>query len=108
MAARRFIPVLGVLWLALAGCQPPSLTNLVENTSPERSLVMVEGSSLLFSSVVWDAGQPTERVVPGGFLGGYMFSVPPGATVGPHPVALRNSHRRSARDHRFLPPVCLL
>jgi hypothetical protein len=95
MAARRLTPVLGVFWLVLAGCQPPVLNNLVDNTGPERSLVMVDGSSLLFSSVVWDAGLPTEQQVPGGFLGGYMFSVPPGASPGPHPVALRNTRGTS-------------
>jgi hypothetical protein len=48
------------------------------------------------SSVVWDAGLGSERVIPGGFLGGYMFSVPPGSAAGPHPVALRNSRGTSA------------
>ena len=81
----------GVIGALLAGCTPPVLTNLVESAGPERTLVMVEGSSLLFSSVVWDAGLPSETTIPGGFLGGYMFSVPPGASLGNHPVALRNS-----------------
>jgi hypothetical protein len=79
-----------VLCLVMAGCRPPVLDDLVEDNGPERTLVMVEGSRLLFSSVVWDIGLPSERILPGGFLGGYLFSVPPGASVGNHPVALRN------------------
>jgi hypothetical protein len=55
----------------------------------------VNGSNLVLASVIWDAGLPSETVIPGGFLGGYMFSVPPGAAVGNHPVALSNSHGRS-------------
>jgi hypothetical protein len=86
---------MGLLGLALAGCNAPALNNLVESSGPERTLVMVDGSRLLFSSVVWDAGLPTETTIPGGFLGGYMFSVPPGATPGNHPVALRNSYGTS-------------
>jgi hypothetical protein len=44
------------------------------------------------SQVVWDAGATTETVIPGGFLGGYMFSVPDGASLGAHNVALSNSN----------------
>ncbi len=87
---------LGTMWLALVGCQPPVLNNLIQNSGPERTVVMVDGSNLLFSTVVWDVGLATETVVPGGFLGGYMFSVPPGASVGAHPVALRNQYGSSA------------
>jgi hypothetical protein len=56
---------------------------------------MVSGSNLFGASIVWDAGLASEAVLPGGFLGAYMFSVPPGATLGAHPVALRNSRGTS-------------
>jgi len=86
---------IGLLVLLAVGCRPPQLNDLIEDSGPERTLVMVDGSNLLFSSVVWDAGLPTETVIPGGFLGGYMFSVPPGASLGAHPVALRNGNGTS-------------
>jgi hypothetical protein len=79
-----------VLAAASAGCAPV-LDNLVASSGPERTLVRVEGSRMFTSRVVWDAGLPTERTIPGGFLAGYMFSVPPGMSAGVHPVALRNS-----------------
>ena len=80
------------LCVQLASCaQPPTLNNLIESSGPERSVVMVDGSKLLFSSVIWDAGLPSETSIPGGFLGGYMFTVPPGASLGNHPVVLSNN-----------------
>jgi hypothetical protein len=71
------------------------LTALSPATGPERTLVTVTGSTL-FASVVWDAGLPTETVIPGGWLGGYMFSVPPAAAPGAHPVAVRRNGADSA------------
>ena len=80
-----------------AGCKPPVLISMDTARGPERTLVMVQGNNLIFSSVIWDAGLPTERAIPGGFLGGYMFSVPPGVAQGAHPVALSNSYGRSVK-----------
>jgi len=54
------------------------------------------GGDTFFSRIIWDAGLPTEHAIPGGFLGGYMFSVPPGASLGNHPVALERGTSRSA------------
>ncbi len=82
--------------LATSGCGRPRLTGLDVTTGPEHTLVMVRGARLAFTSVIWDAGLPSERIIPGGFLGGYMFSVPPGAAIGPHPVALAAASGRSA------------
>ena len=81
--------------IALPGCTPV-LNSLDASQGPERSLVKVNGRNLLGTSVLWDAGLATETVVPGGFLGGYMFSVPDGASLGNHPVALRNGSKQSA------------
>ena len=68
--------------LAIACDDPPTLNALVESSGSEHSLVMVQGTDLFGSSVVWDAGLSSETVVPGGFLGGYLFTVPPGAALG--------------------------
>jgi hypothetical protein len=94
----RKICIFGILVcaLSLAACTPV-LTALHESSGPERSLVMVEGSNLLFTRVVWDASLPTEQTLPGGFLGGYIFSVPAGSAVGNHPVAVENSYGRSGK-----------
>ncbi len=91
----RCAPLLASLLIAVAGCQPPQLNALIEDNGPEHTLAMVSGTNLFAASIVWDAGLPTETVLPGGFLGAYMFSVPPGASLGPHPVALRNSRGTS-------------
>ena len=81
--------------VALSACAPPTLTSLDRTSGPGHTLVMAQGSNLIFSRIIWDAGLATEQVIPGGFLGGYMYSVPPGATLGNHPVALANSRGRS-------------
>lgn len=102
MGMRRLAAVmaLGLLY----GCAP-TLDALVANNGPERSLVMADGTNLLFTGVLWDAGLPGETTIPGGFLGGYMFSVPPGASLGIHPVAVRNSWGTSAtRDFNVTAP----
>jgi len=88
------VAVLGVF--AFTGCAPPTLMSLDVTAGPEHTLVMVSGSGLFLSSIVWDAGLATETTLPGGFLGAYMFSIPPGAVVGPHPVAVENSAGSSA------------
>jgi hypothetical protein len=96
MAARHSFSVLVAMSLSVSACDPPVLDGLVESSGPPRSLVMVQGSAMILSRVVWDAGLSTEREVPGGFLGGFLFSVPPDASQGPHPVALRNDNGTSA------------
>ncbi len=86
---------LAVMVGCFSGCAAPVLNSLEFTQGPERSLVRVDGENLLGATVVWDSGLPSEQSVPGGFLGAYMFSVPPGAPPGGHPVALRNSHGTS-------------
>jgi hypothetical protein len=84
--------------LLLGGCgEAPVLLELDVKTGPEHTLVMVRGKHLFLASVIWDAGLPTEREIPGSFLGPYMFSVPPGATVGNHPVAVKRGDKRSGK-----------
>lgn len=90
----------------LVACYPPVLTGLDPPSGPPRTLVMSQGSNLLLSEVIWDAGLPSEETLPGGFLGGYMFSVPPGAAAGNHPVNLVNSEGGSASvDFNVTAPV---
>lgn len=91
---RSLLPALVVL--VLPGCSAPTLTALDVSTGPEHTVVMVQGTNLAFSQIVWDAGQPGEKIIPGGFLGAFLFSVPPGAAVGVHPVAVQNSGGRSS------------
>ncbi len=90
----RLLPLLSLLVLA-AGCEKPTLTSLDEATGPEHTVVMPVGTSLFLARIVWDAGLPSEQILPGGFLGAYLFSVPPGASQSVHPVALENSKGRS-------------
>lgn len=91
----------GRLWLcalaltALSACTKPTLTALVENSGPEHTLVEVQGENLVLSRIIWDAGLPSETTVPGAFLTATIFSVPPGATTGVHPVAIENGGGRS-------------
>ena len=89
------LAVLLPMTLFMLGCGTPSITSLDLTSGPERTLVMVTGDTAL-SRIIWDAGLPSEQAIPGGFLGGYMFSVPPGASLGMHPVALERGSNRSA------------
>jgi hypothetical protein len=57
---------------------------------------MVMGTNLDDSTIVWDADTPSQMTLAGGYLGAYMFSVPPGATAGPHSVKIENSWGESA------------
>ncbi len=89
----KSVPLFGVLAIFLSACGPPVLTNLDGSSGPEHSLVMVQGKRVVLSRVIWDAGLPSEQVIPGGFLGGYMFSVPPGTPVGARCRSSSNSAR---------------
>jgi hypothetical protein len=77
--------------LFLTACSP-YIYSLDPNTGPEHTLVEVDGKNMFFTSVLWDAETASQTVVPGGFLGGYMFTVPPGASQGNHDVQLKNSY----------------
>ena len=79
----------------LAGCSnAPTLSALVPADGHPHDVIFVQGDRD-FAQIVWDAGGPGEKVIPGGFLGAYMFSVPPGAAPGPHTVKLQNNAGRS-------------
>lgn len=89
----------GLVAVGLTSCNS-SITNssitLDPTSGPEHSIVTVHGSGLVLSAVIWDAGLPSETKLSGGFLSGSMFSVPPGATLGGHPVAIENQGSRSS------------
>ena len=89
------IPAMLSVVLFMSGCGTPTITSLDVASGPEHTLVKVTGDTV-FSNIVWDAGLPSEHTIPGGFLGGYMFSVPPGASLGNHPVAEARGSSRSA------------
>lgn len=89
------LPAVFGITLLISGCGTPTLTSFDVTSGPEHTLVMITGDTV-FSRIIWDAGLGSETVIPGGFLGGYMFSVPPGASLGNHPVALERDGSRSA------------
>lgn len=76
--------------LAASSCQAPHIDALIPSTGPERTLVEIDGTNQLLSSVYWDAGSAAEAQLAGGFLGAYLFTVPRGAALGGHDVQLRN------------------
>lgn len=80
---------LGVV-LLLYGCtDPPTLVDIQPNPVFARQIVGVDGST--FAAVRWDAGLGSETGVLQSFLTARYFQIPPGASVGNHPVQLRNS-----------------
>ncbi len=79
----------------LASCAP-NISSLNPNTGPERTLVDVNGDTFL-SSIYWDAGSAGEQQLPGGFLGGYLFTVPVAAPQGAHDVQLERFGGRGNR-----------
>ncbi len=58
-------------------------------------VVVIKGDDLAFAEIVWDLGKSTQKVLPGGFLGAYMFSVPHGAAAGAHTVVVRKGAAQS-------------
>lgn len=94
----RNLNALTLLTLALgaAGCGPPNLTTLNPSTGPVRTLVEVNGNTLV-AQTLWDAGTPSEVGLPGAFLAASVFSVPATAATGVHNVQLiRGSVRGNA------------
>lgn len=84
--------------ILVSACARPKLTGLDVTSGPPHTLVMVEGTDLDDASVIWD-NNPIP--IPSGYLGAYMFSVPPGATTGLHTVSLKNSHGTSKAVAQF-------
>jgi hypothetical protein len=65
----------------------------------------VDGDSSL-AAVYWDADTATERQIDGGFLGGYLFTVPPDAAQGVHQVQLKRGGKSSNKaPYTVLAPV---
>src|SRR5262249_29792987 len=82
--------------IPLTACARPSITSLDQPRGPPHAVVAVQGTNLELSTIVWDAGSATEHHIPVGFLGAFMFSVPPDASLGKHQVAVENSYGRSS------------
>jgi hypothetical protein len=82
--------------LLVAGCNTPSVVALSPSSGPAGQVVTIEATDAFITSVVWNAGRPDERTIPGGFLGATMFSVPAGAATGAHPVAIQRAVRDAA------------
>ena len=79
-----------------ANCTTPNISSLNPNTGPERTLVNVKGDNFL-SSIYWDIGSSSERNLSAGFLGSYLFTVPPGVSLGGHQVGLERSGMRGTQ-----------
>ena len=81
----------------LAACSsPPTLKKLEPADGRAHDVIFVSGDGREFAQIVWDVGTTSERIIPGPFLGAYMFSVPPDAVAGStYDVALQNSAGRS-------------
>ncbi len=84
-------PATGFLLIPLLlSCGNPNINTLTPSAGPPRTLVEVNGDNFL-STAWWDANVAGEASMPGGFLGSYIFSVPPAAAAGAHNVQLRRS-----------------
>lgn len=73
--------------LLVSSCGKPRLDALVPNSGPPHTIVEITGDDV-FSTIWWDAGTATPDALPGAWLGGGPFSVPPGASLGNHQVQL--------------------
>ncbi len=83
-----------LLAFAMQNCTP-TLNAVVPDTGYPRQLLALDGN-VLFASLVWDIGLPTQQTITTGFLGTRFFQIPDGAAPGVHPVALTNSNGTSA------------
>jgi hypothetical protein len=87
--------VMSGLASATAMAQAPHIAALDPAIGRSRALVTIAGANLAKARVVWDAGQPSERVLASNMAGADMFSVPAGASAGMHLVAVEGRHGRS-------------
>ncbi len=100
-------PIYALLWLALVlllgcrGCNPPEITGITPGSGFARQIVNVQGSSLTFASVVWDAGLGSEQLADHALLTARYFQIPASAGTGSHPVKLRNAGGTSASSFNF-------
>ena len=72
----------------------PQLVGFGTSSGPARSLVSLQGQALDNARVVWDAGAPTETIIPSS-LGATMFTVPLLASDGAHAVAVEDDSGRT-------------
>lgn len=100
---RRIAGIATLILLALlaSGCGRPTLTNLTPASGPPGTVVEVAGENLTLADVKWDAGRPSERVLPSSFVSARFFSVPWTTTPGSHPVRLRSDGQDSERTIDF-------
>ena len=100
--------VLAILICAsfLASCSsPPTLKALQPSTGQPHDVIIVDGTGRELAQIVWDADGPGEKVIPGGYQGAFMFSVPPNAVQGmSYKVKLQNSGGRSDPVTFTVPP----
>ena len=75
--------------------EPPSLAKLEPATGQPHEVVFVQGAGREFAQIVWDAGTTSEKIIPGGYQGAFMFSVPHGATPVRTPSQCRTRAGRS-------------
>jgi hypothetical protein len=71
------------------GCGRPQLDAVAPNRGYPRQLLAVEGTTA-FAGVVWNVGQPNEKVLYSGLFGTQYFQIPADASAGTYEVALRN------------------
>ena len=85
-----------VVWVAglSAACGQATFGGFDPPNGGPHSLILARGVTEPLASVVWDAGQPDERVIPTSLIGP-RFSVPRDAEPGPHPVALQFLYTRT-------------
>jgi hypothetical protein len=89
----------------VTGCSAiPQIKVLEPASGQPHDVVFVQGDDREFAQIVWDAGSATEQTIPGGFLGGYMFSVPHDAMPGAHTVVLQKGASRSTPVTFNIPP----
>ena len=90
---KTIIIIYTVFWscmLAFLTACVPNIIALNPDSGPQRTLVEIRGGNEN-SSVYWDAGTASEQIIPSGYQGAYLFTVPVGASLGIHQVQLKRS-----------------
>lgn len=72
-----WLPVVLLGAVCLAACsETPVITTLEPTEGRAHDVVFIKGTDLDGAEIVWDFGKPGQKVIPGGYQGAYMFSVP--------------------------------
>jgi len=109
-----WLPVLLLGAVCLAACStstPAPPTALEPAEGHPHDVVLIKGTDLKDAQIVWDKGGPDERVIPGGYQGAYMFSVPHDAvplnetTAREYAVAVRKKGVDSTPVTFTVPPM---